>query len=164
MPTCDRSGSDVGRIGGRTGSTSARRSRASLVTTVERQSPLLRPPWLGAHRSMQRTDAAVVQHTRGQTRLPLNDRVSLPSPANPFGANRIRSQSENVPPGETTQLPELFEGIEHVEPRAPKVSVVSCRDRQPVASRGRGDVAVLDGHMLAGLIEQSFLLCPDVSD
>jgi hypothetical protein len=37
---------------------------------VERQSPLLRPPWLGAHRSIQRADAAVVQHTRGQTRLP----------------------------------------------------------------------------------------------
>jgi len=61
-------------------------------------------------------------------------------------------------------LPEFFEGVEHFEPWAPKVSVVSRRDRQSVASRGRGDVAVLDGHTLAGLIEQSLLVCPDVSD
>src|SRR5271167_994580 len=71
--------------------------------------------------------------------LGLNNRMSLPS------------QTETALPGQTTQLPELFEGVEHFEPRAPKVSVVSCRDRQPVASRGRGDVAVLDGHTLAGL-------------
>jgi hypothetical protein len=84
-----------------------------------------------------------------------------------IGGTRIRSVSFAVigtGPSETTQLRELSEGVEHFEPWAPKVSVVSCRDRQPVASRSRGDVAVLDGHTLAGLVEQSLLLCPDVSD
>src|SRR6266850_8119562 len=61
-------------------------------------------------------------------------------------------------------LVKLFERFEDFEPRAPKISVVSCCDRQPVAPRRRGDVPVLDGHALAGLVEQSFLLCPDVSD
>ncbi len=66
--------------------------------------------------------------------------------------------------GDLRRLGQALEGIEYLEPWAPRVSIVSCRDRQPMPPCGRGDVAVLDGHALAaGLVERSLLLCPDVS-
>ena len=48
------------------------------------------------------------------------------------------------------------------EPRALEVAVVSRSDGQPVPTGCRRNVAVLDGHALARLVEQPLLLSPDV--
>ena len=40
------------------------------------------------------------------------------------------------------KLSELFERIEHLDARPPKVPFVTRGDREPVPSSGRGDIAV----------------------
>jgi len=40
--------------------------------------------------------------------------------------------------------------------------VIACGDRQSMPAGGRRDVAVFDGHALAGLVEQPLLLGPNV--
>src|SRR3989442_218605 len=63
---------------------------------------------------------------------------------------------------ETTRLTQLFERIKYFESGTLEVPIVACRDRQPMAPGGRRDVAVFDGHTLAGFFEQALLLSPDV--
>lgn len=43
-------------------------------------------------------------------------------------------------------LLQFLEGIEHLHARPPKVTVVSCDDRQAVATSRRGDAAVGQRH------------------
>src|SRR5207237_511696 len=44
------------------------------------------------------------------------------------------------------------------------VAFVACRDREPMAPRGRSDVAVFDRHALTRFLQQVFLLGPAMSD
>src|SRR4029453_3644844 len=57
-----------------------------------------------------------------------------------------------------TELPELFERIEDFEPGPLEAPIVSRGDSEPVATRRRRDVAVLDWHSLTGPVEPTFLL------
>ena len=57
---------------------------------------------------------------------------------------------------------EFLERVEDLEPWSFEVSVVPRSDRQSVSSRRCRDVAVLDGHALAGLLQQSLLIRPDI--
>lgn len=61
-------------------------------------------------------------------------------------------------------LVELFERIEYLESGTPEVLIVACGDGQPMPPGGGRDVAVLNRHMLAGLVEQPFLIRPYVCD
>ena len=62
------------------------------------------------------------------------------------------------------ELGQLFERIEHLEPRPFKVSVIPGGDRESMAARRRCDVTVLDRHALTGGVEQSLLLGPDMGN
>ena len=63
----------------------------------------------------------------------------------------------------TTRLTQFPEGIEDLESRTSKVTVVPGRDGQAVSPRRRRDVAVLDRHALPRLVEQPLLFRPHVS-
>ena len=59
---------------------------------------------------------------------------------------------------------QFLERIEHLQAGPAEVLVVSRHDRQTMAPSGRGDVAVLHGHTLPVLLQQVFLIGPDMSD
>jgi hypothetical protein len=62
------------------------------------------------------------------------------------------------------RLRELFERIKYLESGTPEVSIVACCDRQPVAPGGGGDIAVFNGHTLAGFVERALLLGPHMGN
>jgi len=62
----------------------------------------------------------------------------------------------------TNALRQALERVEDFEPWPSEVSVIPSGDRESVTARRRCDVAVLDRHALADLVEKTFLLCPDV--
>ena len=64
--------------------------------------------------------------------------------------------------GEGMTLREFLERVEDLEPWPLEVSVIPRGDGQSVSSRRGRNIAVLDGHALAGLFEQSLLLRQDV--
>ena len=67
-------------------------------------------------------------------------------------------------PAAAARLRQLFEWIEDLEPRPLEVSIVPRDDHKSVAARGCRDVAVLNRHALSRLVEQTFLLRPDVGN
>src|SRR5688500_14762043 len=66
--------------------------------------------------------------------------------------------------GGGVSLREFPERVEHLGPGSLEVSIVPRGNRQSVSSRRGRDVAVLNGHALARLFEESLLLDPDVRD
>src|SRR5437879_643461 len=64
------------------------------------------------------------------------------------------------PRDRTAWLRELFEWIKYLESGTPEIPIIASGDRQPVPPGGRRDVAIFDGHALAGLVEQPLLLSP----
>src|SRR5215471_16664667 len=109
-----------------------------------------RTPWPSPNRSELSTILRLGQRT-DEDRLLAQQIVC--------GAVRRILAKDTVREGDVI-LWEFVERVEDLEPGSIEVSVVPRRDRQSVAARRCGDVAVLDGHTLTRLLEQFFLLRP----
>src|ERR1017187_831402 len=85
----------------------------------------------------------------------------LSAAAPPTGTEVVhQSNHRQTASDSTVRLAELFEWIKYLESGTPEIPIVARGDRQPVPAGGRRDVAVFDGHTLAGLVEQPLLLGP----
>ncbi len=83
---------------------------------------------------------------------------------NIVSAGDYHRQANGSSPASGLDLPQFFERVEYLQPRAAEMFVVAGDDGKIVSARGGRDVAVFDRHPLASFLQLPFLFSPHMGD